>query len=209
MVPGARSAVTGATVLAGGLAVVGSYLVGSVPVAVLVGRRRGIDPRDHGDHNPGYWNARTVLGAADARRVLVGDAAKGVLGGVLGRLAGGPWWVGYLAVAAAMIGHAWPLFARFRGGRSILTFAGGVLVLVPVVALACTGLCVLVSVMTKRFAYGARVAVFAFPFVQLLASPRAHVAATGGLMTIIGVRFAMAARRSGPASSTPDAAPPG
>jgi glycerol-3-phosphate acyltransferase PlsY len=208
MVPGARSAVTGGVAVTGGLAVAGSYLVGSVPVAVLVGRRRGIDPRDHGDHNPGYWNARAVLGAADARRVLVGDTAKGVAAGVIGLLAGGPWWVGYLAVAAAMIGHAWPLFACFRGGRAILTFAGGVLVLVPVVALVCIGLCVLVSVATQRFAHGARVGVFAFPLVQLLASPRAHVAATGGLMSIIGLRFAMAARRSGRASSTPDAAPP-
>src|SRR4051812_35333435 len=106
------------------LAVVPGYLVGSVPVAGLVARRRaGVDLRAVGDRNPGYWNAKETLGRRSALPVFVGDAAKGAIAAAIGwALAGdGRWWIAYLAAAAAMAGHAWPVFARFRGGRSVLT----------------------------------------------------------------------------------------
>jgi glycerol-3-phosphate acyltransferase PlsY len=177
-------------------AVVG-YLLGSIPVAVLVGRRRGIDPRAVGDRNPGYWNAKETLGRRAAIPVFVGDAAKGALAAGAGLLlSGGVWWVGYIAAAAAMIGHAWPVFARFRGGRSILTFAGAMVVLAPLAALVAVVACVVVTLVTKSFAYGARVGIFGFPLAQALFDPLVRVAATGALMAIIGLRFWMAARAS-------------
>jgi len=55
------------------------YLLGSVPVAVLVARARGVDPRRDGDRNPGYWNVKALLGRRAAVPVFVGDALKGVL----------------------------------------------------------------------------------------------------------------------------------
>jgi glycerol-3-phosphate acyltransferase PlsY len=175
------------------LTVVIGYLVGSVPVAVLVARARGVDIRAVGDRNPGYWNAKESLGRRAAVPVFVGDVAKGALAAATGLLLGGPWWVGYAGVAAAMVGHAWPVFAGFRGGRSVLTFVGGMLVLAPIPALVAAAACVVVTLVTGRFAIGARVAVFGFPFIQALFAPRARVAATGALMCIIGLRFAMAA----------------
>ena len=92
-----------------------------------------------------------------------------------------------------MVGHAWPVFAGFRGGRSVLTFVGGMLVLATVPALIAAAVCAVVTLVTRRFAIGARVAVFGFPLIQALFEPRARVAATGALMCIIGLRFAMAA----------------
>lgn len=183
----------GATGLALVLTVVIGYLLGSIPVAVLVARARGVDIRAVGDRNPGYWNTKESLGRRAAVPVFVGDAAKGAMAAAVGLVLGGPWWLGYVGVAAAMVGHAWPVFAGFRGGRSVLTFVGGMLVLAPLPALIAAAVCVVVTLATRRFAIGARVAVFGFPLIQAVFEPRARVAATGALMCIIGLRFAMAA----------------
>jgi glycerol-3-phosphate acyltransferase PlsY len=188
---------------------VAGYLLGSIPVAVLVGRSRGIDLRSVGDRNPGYWNAKEVLGPRAAIPVFAGDVAKGALAAGLGRLLGGPWWVGYVGAAAAMIGHAWPVFAGFRGGRSVSTFVGAMVVLAPLPGAIALVVCVVVTAVTHRFAVGARVAVFGFPLIQALFQPRAHVAATGALMCIIGLRFAMAAASDRRRSARVGPAPPG
>jgi acyl phosphate:glycerol-3-phosphate acyltransferase len=170
-----------------------AYLLGSIPVAVVVGHRHGVELRSVGDRNPGYWNARSVLGRRAAVPVFIGDVAKGSLAVLLAMAASDTWWVGYLAAGAAMLGHAFPVFSHFRGGRSVLTFVGAAIVLSPIAAAWCIALCLLVSIVTRRFAWGARAGVFGFPIVQALFEPRAQVAATGALMCIIGARFAAAA----------------
>lgn len=184
-----RTATVGAT----GVAVMVGYLLGSIPVAVLVGRRHGVDPRRVGDANPGYWNVREQVGARRASPVFAGDVAKGVAAGLVGVLVAptGAWGVGYAAVGAAMVGHAWPVFARFRGGRSVLTWAGGVCVLSPVAGVVAVGTFVAVAG-AGSFAWGARLGVFTFPVVQLVVEGPHRVAATGALMSVIGLRFAMA-----------------
>lgn len=177
-------------------AVVIGYLVGSIPVAVLVARRHGVDPRDVGDRNPGYWNVRAHLARRDALVVFAGDALKGLVAGAVGvALDGSEWGIGYAAVAAAMVGHAFPIFAGFRGGRSILTFAGGVAVLAPLAAGFAIAALAVVWAVSRSFAMAARVGVFGFPFAQALVEPKERVAASGALMCIIGFRFAQAALR--------------
>ena len=184
----------------------GGYLLGSIPVAVLVGRARGFDPRQVGDQNPGFWNMKDQLGWSGALPVLAGDTLKGTAAGLLGLilahgfrsgLLGGGALGGealvYAAVAAAMIGHAWPVFARLHGGRSVLTFAGGFAVICPPAFGLGIALCAGVALFTRSFAVGARTAVFAVPFLQLIFAPALEVAATGALMSLIGVRFALAA----------------
>lgn len=180
------------------LVVLAGYLLGSIPVAVLIGRLHRVDPRETGDRNPGYWNMKEALGRRAAMPVFIGDALKGALAGLVGRLAGGPWWIAYVAVGGAMIGHAWPVFARFRGGRSILAFGGGVVVIAPLVATVAIGALLVVTLLTRKFAYGARVGVFGFPIIQAFLQPRAHVATTGLLLSIIGLRFALAAHSTRP-----------
>jgi acyl phosphate:glycerol-3-phosphate acyltransferase len=150
---------------------------------------------------------RERLGTRQAIPVFVGDAAKGSLAVLISRWLGGPWWIAYIAAGAAMVGHAWPLFAQFRGGRAVLTFAGAVVVLAPVPAAIAIVALVLVRLVTRRFDWAARVGVFGFPIVQAFFEARAHVAATGVLMTFIGVRFLTAAGQvsdtDGRASSAP------
>src|SRR5690606_4722733 len=116
---------------------IGGYLLGSVPVAVLVGRAHGLGPREAGDRNPGFRHEMEQLGRRAAVPVFAGDLLKGTLPGLGGFAAGGVA-TGPLgtvtgasvapvcaACGAAMIGHAWPVFAGLRGGRSIHAFAGG------------------------------------------------------------------------------------
>lgn len=184
-----------ATLAATAVAVVVGYLLGSIPVAVLVGRRHRLDPRVVGDRNPGWWNVRDQLGSRGAAPVFAGDAAKGLVAALVGVAVApdGAWGVGYAAVAAAMVGHAWPVFAGFRGGRSILAFAGGMCVLAPLPALAAVAV-FLGLVLAGRTALGARVAIFGFPVLQLVLDSPHRTAATGALMCIIGFRFALAAR---------------
>lgn len=202
--------VRAATVRATAVAVPAGYLLGSVPVAVLVGRRHRLDPRAVGDRNPGYWNVKEQLGRRAAVPVFAGDALKGALAAGLGRALApdGAWGVGYGATGAAMVGHAWPAFAGFRGGRSVLTFVGGMVVLSPRAAGVAAAACAAVTAATS-FTWGARVGVFGFPVAQLVLDSPHRTAATGALMSLIGLRFALARRTSGPATSGPGAAPRG
>jgi len=178
------------------------YLLGSVPVSLLVARRHGVDLREVGDGNPGAWNALEQLGGRRAAPAFLGDAAKGLLPGLAG-LALGPWWVGWAAVAAAMAGHAFPLFAGFRGGKAVMTFVGGAFALAPVAALVALAACGVVT-LASAFRWGARVGVFGFPALQLALDPVEHVWGTGLLMAIIGALFGLdRTRRGRSARATP------
>ena len=181
------------------------YLLGSIPVALIVARRHGVDLYRTADGNPGAWNALEQLGARKAWPAFVGDGLKGTLAGLAATAIGGGFAVALTAVAAAMIGHAFPVFARFRGGKSVMTFAGGMFVLAPLPAAIALAACVLVSLAARSFALGARVGIFGVVPLQFALDPLSHVAATGALMTIIGLLFL--SRRSGPATSGQAAAP--
>ena len=180
------------------VAVVTGYLLGSISVATIVAGAHGVDLHRTGDGNPGAWNALQQLGPRRAWPVFIGDGAKALLAGLAGQALGG-WWVGWAAVAAAMVGHAFPVLDRGRGGKAVMCFAGGAFVLAPIAAALClllTGVITLV----RGFAWGARAGIFALPAVELAVAPVAHVAATGALMTLIGVLFLLRHRRPGPAS---------
>jgi glycerol-3-phosphate acyltransferase PlsY len=199
------------------VAVVIGYLVGSLPTAGWWARRRGVaDLRRVGDRNPGYWNARQQLGVRASLPVFVLDVAKGAVAAGCGWAMSGPvdaaWIVPIVAGGAAMVGHAWPVFAGFRGGRSILTFVGTVLVAAPLAAAVAVGITVAVRLLTRRFDVAARVGVFGFPIVQLVVDGPWRTAATGVLMSLIGMRFAQAALAAravsvpgAPATADPDA----
>jgi acyl phosphate:glycerol-3-phosphate acyltransferase len=179
------------------------YLLGSIPVALLVARRHGVDLRRTGDGNPGAWNALEQLGGRRAAPAFLGDGAKGLLAGLAGLALAG-WWGGLVGVAAAMLGHAFPVFAGFRGGKAVMTFVGGAFALSPLAALLCLALCAAVT-LAAAFKWGARAGVFAFPAIQLATDPVEHVMATGGLMGLIGALFLL--NRPARATRAGDAAP--
>ncbi|MGE0709725.1 MAG: glycerol-3-phosphate 1-O-acyltransferase PlsY [Planctomycetota bacterium] len=122
---------------AGALCVVGSYLLGAIPFALLAGRLRGIDLRQHGSGNVGATNALRVLGKRMGLTVLLLDLAKGALPVLLApRLLAhlghaAPGWLAPALAAAAILGHVFPLYLRFQGGKGVATAAGAFLALHP------------------------------------------------------------------------------
>jgi glycerol-3-phosphate acyltransferase PlsY len=178
------------------LPVATGYLLGSIPTAVIVGHRHHVDLRSAGDRNPGWWNARQQLGRRAALPVLVVDVAKGAAAAGVGRLVAAPgsWWPGYAATGAAMVGHAWPLFGGFRGGRSVATFGGAAAVLSPLAGAAAGVAGIVAGRITGSAATGIRVGYGAYPVVQVVVDGAARTAATGALMSFVGLRFWMAAR---------------
>jgi glycerol-3-phosphate acyltransferase PlsY len=185
---------TGADIIAVTLMAIG-YLVGSLPVANFVARTRGApDLRDVGDRNPGFWNSRTVLASQDSALVFVGDCAKGALPVALASAIDDRWVVAYLVGLTAMIGHAWPLFADFRGGRSVLTWVGTTVVVATVPATIAILLLIVCWAVSRRFAMAVKIAVIAFPFIQIALEDPWRTAMSGVLMSFVGLRFAMATR---------------
>jgi acyl phosphate:glycerol-3-phosphate acyltransferase len=106
------------------LLLLSSYLIGSIPTALIVGKLvYGIDIRDHGSKNPGATNTLRVLGKGSAIIVVLVDIGKGALAAYLPlyfNLDIEPLYFGLMAV----VGHCYPIFAGFRGGKAIATTAG-------------------------------------------------------------------------------------
>ena len=128
--------------------------------------------------------------------MLVGDVAKGAAGAAIGRLVAqrGEWWLPVVGGGAAMVGHAWPLFAGFRGGRSVATFGGAAAVISPVTAAMSIAGGAVAGRVTGSPARGIQVGFVAYPLVQLAVDGTRRTAATGALMSFIGMRFWMASR---------------
>ena len=114
--------------------VAAAYLLGSVNSAVLVARSHGVDIRSTGSGNPGASNVYRTLGAGWASLVYLLDLLKGCVPALVGMLlGGGPGWAAALG-AAAVIGHCYPVFFGFRGGKGVAT-AGGVLLVVSLLTM--------------------------------------------------------------------------
>ena len=116
------------------VAVAGAYLVGSVSFAVVISRLFGLaDPRSYGSGNPGATNVLRSGSKGAAALTLAGDAAKGAVAVWLVRAFGPQFGVGELGVAlaalAAFVGHLYPVFFGFKGGKGVATFLGALLAL--------------------------------------------------------------------------------
>lgn len=109
--------------------IVGAYLIGSVSFAVVVSRAFGLpDPHGYGSRNPGATNVLRTGNRAAAVLTLVGDGVKGWLGVFLAQViaarAGAPDWTVPIAVIAVFLGHIFPVFHWFKGGKGVATTAG-------------------------------------------------------------------------------------
>jgi glycerol-3-phosphate acyltransferase PlsY len=131
--------------------VVLGYFIGSIPFGYIAGRLRGVDLRQYGSGKLGATNVLRTLGTRTAMVVFLADILKGVgaaylghylMGGMPGALAGG---------LAGMLGHNWPLYLRFQGGRGVLVLLGSFFVLDWRIALA-AGLFGLLVIAIFRYA---------------------------------------------------------
>lgn len=151
------------------LALIGAYLIGSLSFGVLAGKLlKGIDIRQHGSGNAGTTNIQRTVGTGPAIVVLLLDVGKGVAAVLLAqRLTGEPT-VMMLAGALSILGHNWPVFFRFKGGRGIATSIGVFLGLTPVVILIATAIGVALIALTRYVSLGSIVGAISIPFLMLI-----------------------------------------
>jgi glycerol-3-phosphate acyltransferase PlsY len=143
-----------------------AYLLGSIPFGVLVAKAYGADLRSKGSGNIGATNALRVLGKKAGALTLLGDMLKGVAA-VLIALKFGGYEAGTLAAGAAVLGHDFPIFTGFKGGKGVATSLGTVLALEPFIGLACVGIWLLAFIALRISSVGALAAFTALPLLAL------------------------------------------
>lgn len=119
------------------LSIIIAYLLGSLSSAIIVSKLVGLpDPRTQGSGNPGATNIMRIGGKKLAIIVLLGDILKGTIPVVLAKLLGLPTaYLGWVALAA-FIGHLYPVFFKFKGGKGVATAVGGIIAIAWPLALA-------------------------------------------------------------------------
>jgi glycerol-3-phosphate acyltransferase PlsY len=155
-------------VIADAALVAAAYLLGSVPFGYVLPRLlRGDDIRRHGSGNVGATNVWRVYGRWLGLPVALLDVAKGLVPAALGLWLGGDW-VGVLAGAAAMAGHARPVFLGFsKGGKMVATAGGVALALSPYAALVAAAVWILLFALLRYASVASMVAASALPLLCL------------------------------------------
>jgi len=155
--------------------IITSYLIGSIPTAFLVSKRFfGIDIRDYGSGNMGATNTFRVLGSGYGTIVMVIDIVKGMAAVMLYNFL--PFYLQHelertnlmLGLGtAAVIGHIFPIFAQFRGGKGVATLLGMILAIQPVIGCSCIGIFLLVLYFTRYVSLSSILAAIFLPISVL------------------------------------------
>ena len=156
--------------------IVASYLIGSIPFGVIVGRLRGFDPRAVGSGNIGMTNVARAGGSSAAAITFVGDILKGAIPVVIARMMGFPPAIVAWAALGAFLGSIFSVFLRFTGGKGVSASLGVWAVLAPLAllfALAAFG----ITLATSRIMSLASIvaAIVLVPAVAALSMPRPYV----------------------------------
>lgn len=156
---------------------VAAYLIGSIPTAVWYGEGFfGIDVRQHGSGNAGATNVFRVLGKRAGTVVMLVDVLKGYTATITPTLL---WYGGAITSTEiltfkiicgflAVIGHLYPIFAQFKGGKGVASLLGMVLAIHPEMAVVCIGIFLLVVIASQYVSLGSILAALAFPVLLLL-----------------------------------------
>jgi glycerol-3-phosphate acyltransferase PlsY len=142
-----------------------AYLSGSVPVGYLLGRRSGIDVRQVGSGNIGATNVARAAGRTQGALTLLGDAAKGFIPVLLSSYLGFSAEISALAGAAAFLGHLFPLFLKFHGGKGVATALGALIWLAPAGTLVLAGIFLAMALSSRVVSLSSLIAAAAAPLV--------------------------------------------
>ena len=158
------------------------YLLGSVPTGLLVGRAFGVDVRKVGSGNIGMANVLRAAGKWAAALTMIGDMLKGLIPVIIARNFTDNAWVLAAVALAAVIGHCWPVFLGFRGGKGVATGAGTSIGLAPLVGLSLFAFWWIVVLLSRYTSLGAIAVMVVSPFAFWLSGqPLPYV-----LYTVIG-----------------------
>jgi glycerol-3-phosphate acyltransferase PlsY len=159
-------------------AAVGSYLLGSIPFGYLAGRIAGIDIRGCGSGNVGATNVIRTLGKTYGYPVFAADFLKGfgaVKMSIWLATRAQPGWAspemfGIIAAISSVLGHSFPIWLRFKGGKGVATSAGALFALAPIAALAGFAIWVLIFLVTRYVSVASIAAAAALPVIILITS---------------------------------------
>ncbi|TXH88370.1 MAG: glycerol-3-phosphate 1-O-acyltransferase PlsY [Rhodoferax sp.] len=183
------------------LAIVAAYLIGSLSFAVIVSRAMGLaDPRTFGSKNPGATNVLRSGSKKAAIVTLLLDAAKGWLPVVLIQWFGEPYGLGAntmaLAGLAAFLGHLYPVFFRFVGGKGVATALGVLLGFSPVLGLLTMLVWVLVAAVFRYSSLASLCAALAAPGIYVLADGSLWILRGGVVLAIGGMTLLLIYRHA-------------
>ena len=144
------------------------YILGSIPFSFIFSRvLGGVDIRARGTGNVGATNVLRTLGIKIAVASLLGDVLKGAVSAWLGLYYGGPS-LAALCTIMAVVGHCWPVFLGFRGGKGVATWGGALLVLMTTDALIAAANLVIIIAISRFVSLGSICTVAILPFLALL-----------------------------------------
>ena len=162
------------------------YLAGSVPFAFLLARGAGIDVRVAGSGNVGAANVMRTTGTRRAILVMSLDVAKGTLAVALATVVHAGVTLTALAAAAAVVGHIYPVWLRFHGGKGVAVAAGVFGILTPIATALAAGLFLVIVWVTRYVSLGSIVATVALPpAAWITGEPKAVVLAAAGSGALI------------------------
>jgi glycerol-3-phosphate acyltransferase PlsY len=168
------------------LGIVIAYLIGSINPAIIVSSRfYGSDIREHGSGNAGMTNAFRVMGFKRGFVVMICDLLKGVIAALAGWLIAGSLEGKLVAVVLIVLGHCFPVFYGFKGGKGVLVTAGAILVLDWRMALSAIALFLIVLFIFKMVSLGSIVAALSLPFWAWLYNNSAAFIAVGAIVALI------------------------
>lgn len=158
------------------LAVLLCYLIGSIPFSYIFSQLLGgVDIRTRGSHNVGATNVLRTVGIGVALTALAGDVSKGIAAAWIGSFLGGADLTAVCSIAV-VVGHCWPIFLRFRGGKGVATAAGVVLFLMPKLIPPLVLLFILIIVITRYVSLSSIcVAVCLPPGAMITGEPRSYI----------------------------------
>ena len=170
------------------LLVIPAYLLGTLPTAVVVGRRVGHDPTREGSGNPGASNVYRVAGRRAGLTVFAVDFLKGVVAAGVGLAVGGRD-LGLACGAAAVVGHVFPATRRFRGGRGVATAGGMAVVLFPVPSAVLAAAWALVAAVTRKASLASLVVAAGMPVLLVVTGrPWQEIAVVLGVAAVVVAR---------------------
>ncbi len=167
--------------------VVCAYLLGSVSFAVLMSKAFGLaDPRTYGSGNPGATNVLRSGKKVAAIMTLLGDTAKGTVAVLLAQIYAPENYVLIAVVALAVfLGHVFPIFLKFQGGKGVATALGVLLALSGWMGLAVLGTWLLVAVVFRYSSLSALVAAIATPIYAMLFQLRPELVVATAIMSML------------------------
>lgn len=161
-----------------------SYCIGSISTSYIIAKRMmGVDIRTQGSGNAGSTNVLRTLGKKAGALTFLGDLLKGVVAVLIARLIAYGMHIdmvnsSYIAVVFVVIGHNWPVFLGFRGGKGVATSLGAMIAINPIIALSCFAFFILIVYVTKYVSLGSVLSICTSPIIMLVIGNYKGVAVT-------------------------------